>query len=192
MSTQIIAIAVGITLFAGLQMQVSAEEVKKSVSTSEPTPLKTLFLNKPTREKIDKQRASYLNPVEEKKTVKILPKGSGVSQKPKPIYIPPKVTVSAVIVRPDGSAMVRVNDKYNRSPSKHINMDFAHSTADGVPVTVQGKSNVVPVGSTLMTRQNKLVETYKLEEAKRKRSMPKTEQKSVKQALEQVQILTPK
>jgi hypothetical protein len=47
------------------------------------------------------------------------------------------------------------------------------------------------VGSTLLTRKNKLVETYKLEKAKRKASAPKTEQKAVKQRLEQIKILNP-
>lgn len=164
-------------------------EVKKS----QVPQLKTLFLSKSTREKIDQQREAYLNPVVEKKTLKLVPKtiGGGKTKK-KRIYIPPKVTVSLIMVKPDGSHLVRVNDKYNRSPSKHIKMDFSNSSPKGVPVNVQGRIKVVPVGSTLLTRKNKLVETYKLEKAKRKASAPKTEQKAVKQRLEQIQILKPK
>ncbi len=154
--------------------------------------LQKLFLSRETREKIDQQRAHYLNPVEEKETVKILPPSSGKPKKKvKRIYIPPKVTVSAVIVMPDGSRLVRVNDKYNRSPSKHIKMDFSNSSSMGVPVMVQGREQLVPVGTTLLTRKNKLVKTYKLEQGKRKKLLPKTEQKAVKERLEQVRMLKP-
>jgi len=154
--------------------------------------LQTLFLSKETREKIDQQREAYLNPVEVKKVVKILPKGTGTKKpKIKRIYIPPKVSISLVMVKPDGSRLVRVNKKYNRSPSKYIAMDFLNSSSEGVPVQVQGKNNVVPVGSTLLTRKNKLVKTYKLKKAKRKKPTLKTKQEAVKKTLEQVQILKP-
>lgn len=168
--------------------------VKPSVKIEKQSALQTLFLSKPTREKIDKQRESYLHPVTEKKIVRILPKEVGKSGKPKVkrIYIPPRVEISAVVVKPDGSTLIRVNDKYNRSPSKHIDMDYAGSSSNGVPVTIQGKTKIVPVGSTLLTRQNRLVKTYKLDESARKRSAPKTKQVAVKERLEQVQILTPK
>jgi uncharacterized protein YcbK (DUF882 family) len=59
-------------------------------------------------------------------------------------------------------------------------------------VTIQGKTKLVPVGSTLLTRQNRLVKTYKLNEGNRKKIVPKTEEKAVKERLEQVQILMPK
>ncbi len=154
--------------------------------------LKTLFFSKDTREKIDQQREAYLNPVVEKKTLKLVAKTTGGGKaKKKRIYIPPKVSVSLIMVKPDGSRLVRVNNKYNRSPSKHIKMDFSNSSPKGVPVNVQGRTKVVPVGSTLLTRKNKLVETYKLEKAKRKASAPKTEQKAVKHRLEQIKILKP-
>ncbi|VAW47834.1 hypothetical protein MNBD_GAMMA03-1942 [hydrothermal vent metagenome] len=162
------------------------EQVKKEPS------LEKWFLSKETREKIDRQREAYLNPVEEKKVVKIVPKAIGNTKpKKKRIYIPPKVSVSLVVVKPDGSRLVRVNNKYNRSPSKYIKMDFSNSSVEGVPVNVQGKTNIVPVGTTLLTRKNKLVKTYKLKQSKFKKPVLKTEQKAVQQRLEQVQILKP-
>jgi len=57
------------------------------------------------------------------------------------------------------------------------------------PITVNGKTQVVPVGSTLLTHKNRLIDSYKLKAQARKQAMPKTEQKAVKQRLEQVQIL---
>ncbi len=167
---------------------------KPEVKVEKQATLQRLFLSKATREKIDKQRESYLHPVSEKKVARILPKEVETSGKPKVkrIYIPPKVEISAVIVKPDGSTLIRVNDKYNHSPSKYIDMDYAGSSSNGVPVTIQGKTKIVPVGSTLLTRQNRLVKTYKLDESARMQSAPKTKQVAVKERLEQVKILTPK
>lgn len=174
---------------AGIESLVEPE-VKEAKVEKQAT-MQTLFLSKGTRDKIDKQRESYLNPVTEKKVAKILPKKSG-QPKVKRIYIPPRVEISAVIVKPDGSTLIRVNDKYNHSPSKYIDMDYAGSSAYGVPVTIEGKTQIVPVGSTLLTRQNRLVKTYKLDSSARIQSAPKTKQVAVKERLEQVQILRPK
>lgn len=152
---------------------------------------KTLFLSQQQRQKIDEQRLKYLNPKLEKDAEKIEPKKI-VKAKKKRIYIPPRVAISAVIVKPDGSTIIRVNNKYNQSPSKHINLDAKNASTNGVPITVNGKTQIVPVGSTLLTRKNKLVDTHKLDSAARKKQMPKTEQKAVKETLEQVQILNAK
>jgi len=168
--------------------------VKPEAKVEKQVALQTLFLSKSTRENIDKQRESYLHPVTEKKVARILPKEVETSGKPKVkrIYIPPAVEISAVIVKPDGSTLIRVNDKYNHSPSKHIDMDYVGSSSNGVPVTIQGKTKVVPVGSTLLTRQNRVVKTYKLDDSARRQSAPKTKQVAVKERLKQVEILTPK
>lgn len=173
-------------------MKVMEDQSIENNDNTQYLQLKTLFLSKEIREKIDQQREAYLTPVVEKKVVKLLSKkeGRAGSQK-KRIYIPPKVNVSLVMVKPDGSRLVRVNDKYNRSPSKHIKIDFSNSTKSGVPVNVLGRMQMVPVGSTLLTRKNKLVKTYKLEQVKSKKLALKTEQKAVKQRLEQVKILQP-
>ena len=170
------------------------EDIAKfSVQNNQVTPkFKTLFLTQENRIKIDKQREAYLNPPvpqkTEEKIAKVVPE-KATKPKKKRIYIPPKVAISAVIIKPDGSTLIRVNDKYNQSPSKHIELDSAHASERGVPITVNGKTQVVPVGSTLLTRKNKLVDTYKLDAQARQRAMPKTEQKAVKERLEQVKIL---
>jgi len=151
---------------------------------------KTLFLTQEARLKIDKQREAYLNPPVAKKEEPILPIKKSKKPQKKRIYIPPKVAISAVIIKPDGSTLIRVNNKYNKSPSKHINLDQTNATSKGVPITVNGKTKIVPVGSTLLTRKNKLIDTYKIDAQARKKVMPKTEQKAVKETLKQVQILS--
>ncbi len=166
---------------------------KFSVQNNQVAPdFKTLFMSQEQRALIDKQREAYLNPPapkKEEKIVKVQPKDDGKPKK-KRIYIPPKVAISAVIIKPDGSTLIRVNDKYNKSPSKHIQLDDRAASLNGVPITVNGKTKVVPVGKTLLTRKNKTVDTYKLKKAERKQAMPKTEQKAVKNRLDQVKILT--
>ncbi|MDX1351524.1 MAG: hypothetical protein R3254_00830 [Thiomicrorhabdus sp.] len=166
------------------------------VENNQVSPLfKTLFLSQENRKRIDKQREAYLKPPtksSEKVIAKVEPlKGDGKPKK-KRIYIPPKVAISAVIVRPDGSTIIRVNNKYNESPSKHINIDSYNASTNGVPITVNGNTQVVPVGSTLLTRKNKVVDSYKLDAQSRKIVLPKTEQKAVKNRLEEVQILNAK
>lgn len=177
---------------------ISAEEQKSEaidkfdVKNNQVAPdFKTLFLSQSQRQKIDAQREAYLNPPLPKKEEVIEPVIAKVKEKPKKkrIYIPPKVAISAVIVKPDGSTIIRVNDKFNTSPSKHIRLDKASASPNGVPITVNGKTKIVPVGQTLLTRKNKLVDTSKLDAAQRKQAMPKTEQKAVKQRLDQVKLL---
>ncbi len=152
---------------------------------------RTLFLSQEQRMIIDKQREAFLNPPlpkqAEEKIEKLVKAGK---PKKKRIYIPPKVAISAVIIKPDGSTLIRVNNKYNKSPSKHINVDQSSANTKGVPITVNGKTQIVPVGKTLLTRKNRMVDTYKLDEAARKKAMPKTEQKAVKKRLDDVKLLS--
>lgn len=164
------------------------------VKNNQVTPLfKKLFLTQEDRQRIDKQREAYLHPpakVPEKVIAKIEPKAKGNGKpKKKRIYIPPKVAISAVIIKPDGSTIIRVNGKYNKPPSKYIQLDERQTNTDGVPITVNGKTKIVPVGTTLLTHRNKLIDTYKLDAQARKNALPKTEQKAVKNRLDQVKIL---
>lgn len=181
-------------VFASELVQKAANLENLKVVNNQVSPdFKTLFLSQKERQRIDKQREAYLNPpVVEPKEEKVKIEAKTVDGKPKKkrIYIPPRVAISAVIVKPDGSTIIRVNNKYDKSPSKHINLDSNNANIDGVPITVNGKTQIVPVGSTLLTHKNKTVDTYKLEAQARKSAMPKTEQKAVKERLEQVQILS--
>jgi len=175
---------------------------KFTVQNNQVSPgFKTLFFSQKERTKIDEQRERFLKPVIAKKEEKITKEKiikprtlAGRPEKPrkKRIYIPPKVAISAVIIKPDGSTLIRVNDKYNTSPSKHIELNTNRASTEGVPITVNGQTQVVPVGQTLMTRKQTLVDTYKIKEQARQAAMPKTQQKAVKNRLEDVKILSGK
>ncbi|BBP46604.1 hypothetical protein THMIRHAS_19770 [Thiosulfatimonas sediminis] len=171
---------------------------------NKPLNLQTILLDKPTREKIDRQRAAYINPPIVQEVEKIPPPpppvtGTGVANKnvkpkKKPIYLPYKLAVSAVVIKPDGSSLVRVNGKYNQTNSKHITINSSHTSSKGVAFEVIDKEQIVPVGSTLLPRQSKVLPTYQMvqnEKIKAKqKALPKTKETVAQDTLEQVKILT--
>lgn len=169
---------------------------------NKPLNLQTILLDKPTREKIDRQRAAYINPPEPKEVEKVPPppppsKASSVkSYKPKKkqIYLPRKLSVSAVVIKPDGSSLVRINGKYNQTSSKHIRIVPEHTSEKGVALEVIRTEQIIPVGSTLLPRQSKVMPTYQMvqdEEARAKRrAIPRTKETIAKDTLEQVKIIT--
>lgn len=174
--------------------QTSQESVKKTENSLAPLNLKTVLLDKPTREKIDRQRAAYLNPELEKEQVVIPPspsprKGVGKPKK-QPIYLPYKLTVSAVVKKPDGTALVRINDKFNKTRSKHITIDELHTGPQGAMFHVIDKDKVVPVGQTLLPRKMQTVDNYKIAQQEKKNTLPKTKDKATENRLKDVQIIT--
>ena len=174
--------------------QATQETPKKTENTLAPLNLKTVLLDKPTREKIDRQRAAYLNPELEKEQAIIPPpppsgKGTGKPKK-KSIYLPYKLTVSAVVKKPDGTALVRINDKYNVTRSKHISIDEPHTGPQGAMFHVIDKDKLVPVGQTLLPRKMKTVDNYKIAQQEKKKALPKTKDKATENRLKEVQIIT--
>lgn len=169
---------------------------------NKPLNLQTILLDKPTREKIDRQRAAYINPPVAEEVEKIPPppppgKGVGTGTgkpKKKPIYLPRKLSVSAVVMKPDGSSLVRINGKYNQTSSKYIIINEEHTSPKGAALQVIDKEQIVPVGSTLLPRKSKVMPTYQMvqeEKARAKRrAVPKTKETVAKDTLEQVKILT--
>lgn len=153
--------------------------------------LKTLFMSQQHRQRIDQQRIDYLKPpkeVEPPKKEKVFAKKIK-KKKNKKIYIPPEVTISAVVVKPDGSTLIRVNDKFNQSPSRYIQLNSDQANSQGVPVTVRDKTRWVSVGQTLLTNKNQVVQSYKLGVKSTQKVLPKTEQKSVIKRLDEVKII---
>lgn len=169
---------------------------------NKPLNLQTILLDKPTREKIDRQRAAYINPLAAQEVEKVPPppppgKGTGTGKpKKKRIYLPYKLAVSALVIKPNGDSLARINGKYNKTFSRHITINQPHTSEKGVAFDILGKEQVVPVGSTLLPRKSKVVPTYQLiqkEQARAKRkALPKTKETVAKDTLEQVKILTKK
>lgn len=171
----------------------SKKDAKKNDESLPPLNLKTVLLNKPTREKIDAQRADYLNPKPEKQKEAIEPikkKTGDKKAKKKPIVLPYKLSVTAVIKKPDGSALVRINDQYNQTKSKYISIDESRTGPNGAVLKILRKTQTVPVGQTLFPRQMKMVENYKIEQQEKKKALPKTKDKVTEDTLKQVQIIT--
>ncbi|WP_127471167.1 hypothetical protein [Thiomicrorhabdus aquaedulcis] len=173
------------------------EELNQALTQSNPN-LKTLLLTQGARAMIDQQRANYLNPEAQKvqkqpEEKAVTPKRVAENKVSKPRVASQNVAVSAVIIKPDGSSLVRVNNQYNPTNPKGFALNYQDSNADGVPIMVQGKVQRVPVGSTLITGKNQVVPSYQLQRQlqtqKRQAAVPKTEEKAAKEALQSVRII---
>lgn len=183
-----------------VQEQDKLSDTERQNQATEQLPnlnLKTILLDKSTREKIDRQRADYLNPKveqqpEEIKPVLEEPKKSQLAKKPrkKPIYLPKELSVSAIIKKPDGSSLVRINGKYNQTKSKHIKLNDRDSGPQGAVFKVLNKEKRVPVGQTLLPRKMSTVANYKIEQQKKQEALPKTKDKATGNTLKDVQIIT--
>jgi len=157
-----------------------------------------LLLTPEQRIKIDQQRVDYLRSLEvgevgqeEKKKPEIKPIKK-VTSKPRS-YLPRKLSVSAVIEKPDGSRMVRVNNKFHTAPSNKVPVELDQTSPKGVVLKDGDKSVMVPVGSTYLSRKGKVVETYKLDKQKAKTKPAKAildaDNSGVKQTLKDVKTV---
>ncbi|MDX1346615.1 MAG: hypothetical protein R3189_00040 [Thiomicrorhabdus chilensis] len=160
--------------------------------------LNRLMLTPEQRAQIDQDRLNYLKsqqvkhvedePVEEK------PK-QVVSKPPykKRVILPKKLSVSAVIVNPDGSRLIRINDQFNKSPSKHVSIDYQKSNVKGADLQVNKKEVFIPVGSTYLPAKNTIIESYKLDQkaakANPKQQILKADDRSVKRDLKDVKTV---
>lgn len=165
--------------------------------------LNRVVLTPEQRAKIDAERLSYLKSLKvgqvenekEKQEEKPPVKKSGPAVKAKKsIVLPKKLAVSAVIETPEGKKWVRVNDKFNEVPSKHVDIEYPQTGSKGVQFKVDSRGEVfVPVGSTYLPRSNKIVETYKLD-AKNRKADPKQQilkanEKTIERTLKDVKTV---
>jgi len=168
------------------------------LSAEEPG-VEKLLLTPEQRLKIDQQRVDYLKSLEvaeveeeeeKKPEVKAVKK---VTSKPR-TYLPRKLAVSAVIEKPNGNRVVRVNNKYHSAPTNKVPIDLQQtSSSTGVVLKDGTKSVVVPVGSTYLSRKGKVVESYKLNKQKAKTKPAKAildaDNSGVKQTLKDVKTV---
>lgn len=158
-----------------------------------------LLLTPEKREEIDQQRDAYLKsqligevePEEEKKPEK---KAKGPYKPRSPL--PSKLAVTAVIEEPKGKKVVRVNGKYYDNPTRKIPVQMNQTSTKGVVIKDGKKVVVVPVGSTYLSRKNKVVESYKLnKQTGKKDTQPekkilKADNQAVKETLKDVKTVT--
>ncbi|MDG6778571.1 hypothetical protein QCB44_07630 [Thiomicrorhabdus sp. zzn3] len=161
--------------------------------------LNRVVLTPEQRAKIDAERLAYLkslkvNQVEDEKEEPPVKKSGSATKSKKRIILPRKLTVSAVIETPEGKKWVRVNDKFNEIPSKHVNIEYPQSNPKGAQFKVDTRGEVfVPVGSTYLPRSNKIVETYKLDaktrKADAKQQILQANQKTIERTLKDVKTV---
>ncbi|WP_373019811.1 hypothetical protein [Thiomicrorhabdus sp.] len=194
------------TLSASSLLAVSLLLASINTASAAEQSLNRLMLTPEQRAKIDADRLAYLkslqvkNVTEDKqeivKEVKEVKKKPKVAVKAKPrVVLPKKLAVSAVIERPDGSKIIRINNKFEEVPSKHVKVDYDKTNLRGVEMDIDTKGDVfIPVGSTYYPSKNKMVETYKLnKKPSTKQKILQADDSSVKRDLKDVKIVnTPK
>lgn len=169
------------------QEQVSSDDIELP-----PLNLKTILLNKSTREKIDQQRMSYLNPqeIEEIEVPEVVePVKKPVKPKKKPIVLPAKLSVRGVVKKSDGSYMVLINDKFNTTQSKYVMIDYSLTNSKGVMFSVLGKQKFVPVGSTLIPRTMAIKPNYEVVREQNRKQL-QTKDKATETTLKDVLKIT--
>lgn len=156
--------------------------------------MERLMMTPEQRAKIDAERLAYLKslevkPVDEQEQPKVEPK-KGV---PRKIITPNKLAVSAVIETPEGKRFVRVNEQFNDFSSKDVKLNPDASNLDGGRFKMDSKEVFVPVGTTYFTNRNKMVETYKLEQAaakaNAKQQILSADQKTIDRTLKDVKTV---
>lgn len=169
-----------------------------SLHAEEPG-VEKLLLTPEQRIKIDQQRIEYLKSLEvgevdqkEEKKPEVKPVKK-VALKPRS-SLPRKLAVSAVIEKPDGNRVVRVNNQFYAAPSRKLPVELNQTTSSkGVVIKDGDKSVVVPVGSTYLSRKGKVVETYKLDKQKAKTKPAKAildaDNSGIKQTLKDVKTV---
>lgn len=116
-----------------------------------------LFFTPEQRVTIDQQRQSYLKGalISQQK-----PKKIKVIKKVKPVpLLPKKISVSSIIVLPDGEKSVRINDNFKKMPMKTKVIE-KESTPEQATLEVGRQTVQVPVGMTYLPYANKTIKTY--------------------------------
>jgi len=157
-----------------------------------------LLLTPEQRQKIDQQRLAYLKSLQvgevEQEVIKpeVKPvKKTGPYKPSNPIS--KKISISAVIEKPNGERTVRVNNKYQNQATKKVPIELDQSSSKGVVLKDGNIMVVVPIGSTYLSRKNKVVESYKLEQTNAK-SRPENailnaDNRMIKQTLKDVKTV---
>lgn len=149
------------------------------------------------RAKIDQQRLDYLNSqnvdevkAEEKPEVKVVKK-TGPYKPQNPIAA--KIAVSAVIEKPNGERTVRVNNAFQSQSTQKVPLQLNQTTPKGAVLKDGDKTIMVPVGSTYLSKKQKVVESYTLDKKKissqPERQILNADNSAIKQTLKDVQII---
>jgi hypothetical protein len=170
------------------------------------TQVERLLLTPQDRERIDAERLKYLKSLQVKEVVEE-EKEPEVVKKPepktpaksyhnvkKPVVLPKQLSVSAVIEKPDGSRLIRINNQFTEQPAKHVSVDTQKSNIKGAELKVDEKPVFVPVGTTYLPAKNRLIDTYVIEQKAVQKTDPKqkilkADETAVKRTLKDVEIV---
>ena len=168
-----------------------------SNSYAEESGVDTLLLTPEQREKIDQQRLDYLKSQtvdevqEEVKPVLKETKKMGSVKPRNPIAS--KIAVSAVIEKPNGERIVRVNNEFQTQSTQKVPLQLNQTTAKGAVLKDGDKTVMVPVGSTYLSKKQTVVESHTLDKkqvsSQPERQILNADNTAIKQALKDVQTI---
>lgn len=126
---------------------------------AEAPEMQRLFLTPEQRAEIDQRRALYLEKPQsvsmKDSQIEALSSPAPQQQKPQPKSTPKPVSISAVVLLPNGDQLVRINQRFYKRTDQT-------NTATEAKVTVLGKEVFVPVGETYLPAKQQWVKSYKL------------------------------
>jgi|GEM_PF-5696831 len=168
-----------------------------SASYANESGVDTLLIAPEQRAIIDQQRLNFLNSKdigeieEEKKPEVKLIKKSAPYKPRNPIAS--KIAVSAVIEKPNGERVVRVNNEFYSETTPKVPLQLNQATPKGAVVVDGGKTVLIPIGSTYLSNKQTVVESHTLDK-KRVSSQParqilNADDSAIKQTLKDVQTI---
>lgn len=162
------------SLFIGLTMMLLSPIVQSAE-------VKRLFLTPEQRQMVEAERQTYLNRQNVKPlAIKSTAPKTNKSVK-KQIKLPGSISVSSVIITPDGRKLVRINDHYGKLPIR-TRVDKSQTSSSEIALKVNGKLVEVPLGETYLPRSGKTIKSYEYHRAAKRQPLKiKQEVKSRKE-----------
>ncbi len=135
-----------------------------SVSAAQSSEIKKLILSQEQRDHIQAERLKLkekngLKPriFASKNQTKIVNR-----LKKTGVVLPKKMVISSIILNPEKEIMVRINGKYQKKSYKGVNISSSNSQPEAVILNLKGKQVTVLVGETYLTKNGKVVSTYRM------------------------------
>lgn len=132
-----------------------------SISVSLASDLNRLFLTPEQRLAIESERQAFLDKTGKPavQPEKVTPKKT-VSSVRKSNMLQTPLSVSAIIITPDGTQHIRLNDEYRQLPPDTKNDKNAIQVPFATHFKVNEEQVVIPVGSTYLPDSKKIIKNY--------------------------------
>lgn len=135
------------------------------VVSAQPASIQKLFMTQDQRNKINTERALYLN----KDSIEIEtfePEETIIEFVEPEKNLPEKLSISAVIITPDRKKIIRLNGSYQTPQGKDVSLSQWRTNNEKAAILLNGKLIKIPVGSTYLPESGEYVKNYEQFEEK--------------------------